>query len=723
MRPLLVVLLAIACGLMAGGPARAQAPAPSPAPASTPKPPDRGGMKPIPPPGVAVPEADRRALEAALAEVDAKVADLRAKKDPKVDALLPDVLIYPVAVRAALGHDEFFHPREIAKALRLLDEGKARADQLLAGQSPWATQAGLVARGYVSKIDGSIQPYGLVVPATYTTISPIRYRLDVWFHGRGEQLSEVNFLDEREHQVGQFAPADTIVLHPYGRFCNAFKFAGEVDVLEALDDVKHRYKVDEDRVSVRGFSMGGAAAWHFGTHLADHWFACNPGAGFAETARFVHAERDPVPATWYEKALYHLYDATDYAANLLQCPTVAYSGAIDGQKQAADVMDEALRAEDVRLLHILGPETGHKYHPEAAREVDRRLASIAAAGRKRVYRSVDFVTYTLKYNRMGWVVIDALGEHWSKASVRAHIVDDTTIRIGTRNVTALTLDMPPGWCPLDPAETPRITVDATEILAPRPRSDRSWHVELIKVGDNWERRTTGAGTGSSTVYVPLEPMPAAFGNNNDDPKVLRKRHDLQGPIDDAFMDRFVFVRPTGTSPHKPAAAWAKAEADRAIRRWRTQFRGDAVVVDDTALTDELIASSHLVLWGDPASNAAIRRVADQLPIRWDGGNVVAGDRKFPADTHAPILVYPNPLNPRRYVVLNSGFTFREAADLNNARQIPRLPDWAVVDVTTPPDAFNPGRIVAADFFGERWELKPPHEDAPAPAPAAGADPK
>jgi hypothetical protein len=56
------------------------------------------------------------------------------------------------------------------------------------------------------------------------------------------------------------------------------------------------------------------------------------------------------------------------------------------------------------------------------------------------------------------------------------------------------------------------------------------------------------------------------------------------------------------------------------------------------------------------------------------------------------------------VVLNSGFTFREYDYLNNARQVPRLPDWAVVDVTTPPDSRWPGRVAAAGFFGEAWEL-------------------
>ncbi len=75
------------------------------------------------------------------------------------------------------------------------------------------------------------------------------------------------------------------------------------------------------------------------------------------------------------------------------------------------------------------------------------------------------------------------------------------------------------------------------------------------------------------------------------------------------------------------------------------------------------------------------------------------------EDHALIAIYPNPLNPDRYVVLNSGFTYREYDDLNNARQVPRLPDWAVVDVKTPPDARFPGKVVAADFFGEDWRVR------------------
>ena len=69
-----------------------------------------------------------------------------------------------------------------------------------------------------------------------------------------------------------------------------------------------------------------------------------------------------------------------------------------------------------------------------------------------------------------------------------------------------------------------------------------------------------------------------------------------------------------------------------------------------------------------------------------------------------IMIAPNPLNKNRYVVLNSGFTFREFDYLNNARQVPKLPDWAIIDTTVAPDAKAPGKIVDAGFFDEQWKL-------------------
>ena len=33
-----------------------------------------------------------------------------------------------------------------------------------------------------------------------------------------------------------------------------------------------------------------------------------------------------------------------------------------------------------------------------------------------------------------------------------------------------------------------------------------------------------------------------------------------------------------------------------------------------------------------------------------------------------------------------------------------VPDWAVLDINTPPNSRWPGKVVDAGFFGERWEV-------------------
>jgi hypothetical protein len=128
------------------------------------------------------------------------------------------------------------------------------------------------------------------------------------------------------------------------------------------------------------------------------------------------------------------------------------------------------------------------------------------------------------------------------------------------------------------------------------------------------------------------------------------------------------------------------------------------VKDDTDISDADIASNNLVLWGDPSSNKIIARIRDKLPIRWDNQSIVIGSDRYAASHHAPVMIYPNPLNPRRYIVFNSGFTFRDYDYLNNARQVPKLPDWAIVDLDVAPSSRWPGKIVHAGFFDEEWQV-------------------
>ncbi|MBY0460741.1 MAG: hypothetical protein K2V38_25765, partial [Gemmataceae bacterium] len=199
-------------------------------------------VRPIPPAGNAIPDADRDEIKKGLAELQQLIKDI-GKHD-----LLPDVQIFEKAVRWALDYNEIFDPAPgkdkkatvpAGNVKKVLAAGLERAKQLKDGKTPWTTQTGGVLRGYKSKIDGSVQPYWLIVPKEYDFAGKDKHRLDFWWHGRGETLSEANFMANSPGAGGGIIPAPgALILHPYGRYCNANKFAGEIDTFECLEHAK-----------------------------------------------------------------------------------------------------------------------------------------------------------------------------------------------------------------------------------------------------------------------------------------------------------------------------------------------------------------------------------------------------------------------------------------------------------------------------------------------------
>src|SRR5439155_3651075 len=135
---------------------------------------------------------------------------------------------------------------------------------------------------YRSKIDGSVQPYAVTLPADYGKDRNTAWRLDVVLHGRDAGLTEVKFLYQHHDKVAKDQPFVQIDI--FGRGNNAYRWAGEMDVFEAMEAFRSaegyagRWKlIDPRRVVLRGFSMGGAGSWHLGLHHPSDWAAIGPG--------------------------------------------------------------------------------------------------------------------------------------------------------------------------------------------------------------------------------------------------------------------------------------------------------------------------------------------------------------------------------------------------------------------------------------------------------------
>ena len=599
--------------------------------------------------------SEKEEISARLSQLTAQIQRLHAPED-----LIADVEVYRKAVEWILRYpEEFYSAAYVEHTLEVLERGVHRAQELAQGEPSWIGQKGRLVRAYRSRVDGSVQPYGLVIPDSYDGSRSVR--LDLVLHGRGSTLNEVSFIAAHDSRDPVPPDQDYIQLDVFGRTNNAYRWSGETDVFEALESVRKRYRIDPGRIVLRGFSMGGAGAWHLGLHYPDRWAGMEAGAGFTETRRY--AKQSDLPE--YQVAALHIYDAVDYALNAFNLPVVGYGGEDDPQLQASVNIREALTREgfhfqqnglnrvatDLRALFLVGPHTRHRFHPESKKTSNVFLDRAAATGR-RDPDQIRFVTWTERYNRCFWVTVEQLEKEYQRAEVDA-TRSAGGIEVRTRNVARVRVDSGGRRISLDGQRFP----SGTEFRNEHGR----WAVSRAKK----------AG--------------------------LRKKNGLQGPIDDAFAGPFLCVRPTGAAQYPKVNAYGLDALNTFQREFAKYFRGDIPIKDDRAVTKDDISQRNLILFGDPGSNRLIARIAGKLPIHWSNGKLRWEGRAYSPATHVPVLVYPNPLNPERYVVINSGHTFHES-DLKgtNALLFPRLGDYAIISIDS-------GRPVVAGLFDESWK--------------------
>jgi hypothetical protein len=379
--------------------------------------------------------------------------------------------------------------------------------------------------------------------------------------------------------------------------------------------------------------------------------------------------------------LWGLYDVPDYVRNLFNTNVIAYSGELDRQREAAVIMEEAFKAEGRTLTHLIGPGVEHKYEPETLKELLNRLDAVASKGRDTRPMEVHVQTRTLRYSGVHWVNVLGLERHWEDSRVDASLVGQNEIKATTKNVSAVQF-----W-PKD-MQIKTVLIDGQEVPVRSVGGGIFSGVSLFKVNNAWRHD------------------PA-----REQPQYARgKFYGRQGPIDDAFFNSFVVITPTGKSKNASLQAWVDSELGHFRDRWRALMRGDLPEVRDTDFNVASITGrQNLVLWGDGDSNSVIKQLADQLPVKYTGASWSFGGQTFDGNRFVPSLIVSPPLQStaqaRHYIVLNSGLTFREAHDRTNSQQNPKLPDWAIIDITQPPDANSPGRIHDADFFDEQWQLK------------------
>jgi hypothetical protein len=82
-----------------------------------------------------------------------------------------------------------------------------------------------------------------------------------------------------------------------------------------------------------------------------------------------------------------------------------------------------------------------------------------------------------------------------------------------------------------------------------------------------------------------------------------------------------------------------------------------------------------------------------------------GDQTWSAADHGLVLIYPNPLNRSRYIVVNSGHTFHENDfRSSNAWLFPRLGDIAIQRLKPGAEGRVEETTVWSEIFNADWKL-------------------
>ncbi len=340
--------------------------------------------------------------------------------------------------------------------------------------------------------------------------------------------------------------------------------------------------------------------------------------GFTETLRYARLDGAVLP-DWRRKAL-SIYDSVDYARNMFDVPIIAYGGEVDPQLQASTNIIEALKADGVSfkvdglvttaegpdLRRVVGKGMGHRIDPASQVLLDAFHDRHSKTGLDRVPGRIRFVTYSLAYNTAHWISVERMAAHYRPATVDATL-DGEVARVATSNVLVLGVDR-------QVAET--VILDGVELplrLAAKALLPRTYY----RKGDKgWE-------------VLDHEPSIALIENVD-----RQKAPGVQGPIDDAFRGSFLVITPTGRPWNPRLDAWCRARLDRFVADWRRHFRGEVRIKPDSQVTDADIDGHHLVLFGDPGSNAVLARVLDRLPMAWTKDRISLGP-VYDADSHAP----------------------------------------------------------------------------------------
>jgi hypothetical protein len=644
----------VACAAPKGSGARAAAHAPNAG--ST----GEAGMSGAPAPAA----ASGTALPSANASLPSGARAVLARQDLEAYHGWIRYLVF----RASRDGERFGEGSDAARRARTeLDTWTRR---ILGDSSTLAQMRGVFEWAYLSPVDDSGQPFRLSVPTDYDPARPAP--LVIHMHGlAGNHIEHSSFM--KDHP-GDFEVA--VLGRSRGGYYRALS---EADVLGVIDYVEAHYSIDPRRVHLKGGSMGGGGTFFLGSRYPWRFASGRPICGFASDLPIANLLTVPLYAT---------HSTDDPVVPVLQSRgPIGRLRALGGDA----VLDETTGYGHAVWDYTEGNQRGDAWygkHVLPASSSVQRLSFTAIDGRAM---------------RDYWAEIVEWGPRPQPASFTLEARANNALAATTSNVARLSIRVDES--PLDPDRALALNIDGTLLARQAPLPER---LVVVKAGSGWAFE--GAPPIPSTrLHTP------GGANQLYDGEPLLIVYGTQGASEvNAAMHQAAVVASRSSN-----ASWPSPSGDAGDDgiSHNQNLYGELNVAADVDVTPEQIAARHLVLIGTAQQNSLVARMADRLPVRYEGEAIRLSDgTTLPAADTALGLVHYDPLAPSRLVFwVASPDAAAYRADALVPRALGRFPTGADLVVTR----VSEPRILLARSFDSRWSWLS-REGSPA-LPAAGAE--
>ncbi len=472
-------------------------------------------------------------------------------------------------------------------------------------------QGGLVRLTYRDDFDDSAQFCRVYLPPDYTPRKT--YPVIITLHGRDDAFppyAEWGGVDRQHDAVAEGYHVITVYPHAHGN--TWYRGIGDRDVMRCLEMVKAKFSVDDDRVYLLGYSMGGAGVWYVGTRHPEQFAALAPFfGGFDFRFQLENAALDKLtPREQYRR------ERLSYIAQLEALRTTPV---FTSHGDADPIVPVDYSRYTVRLLQRWGYDVRYWEYPDRGHgglnNEEDVLEWLLAHRRTTNPEHVSVRAAALRSAAAHWVQVTQRKDPYAFINVDAEVLASNYLRLNTENVLEIVLTPPSSL--IDLTKPARVLWNNSELLA-----------------------------------VPFINGKLVLRARGYQPPALCKRPELEGPANDLYNTPFAVV--VGTIAPDPLMRRLCARAaERYVAAWDERFHAKPRVLTDTAITADEQARYSLLLFGGPNENAVARAMRAQLPLTITRHAVIIDGRKFDVRDAAMQMVYPNPSNVDRYVIIRA----------------------------------------------------------------------